>query len=132
MAKQGFEHTSKRRHKLRRLAKARKAAEALSKAAGAAPTDDQTKLECRCYEDSMAALELFEKVSHWPLHNPRLCLGPVSRLPLGYRVFEARDCHINNCIEKFKMFEVFPKEKSRCIGLFCIVWAHTSHVLTVT
>jgi hypothetical protein len=62
MAEQGFEHAGKRRHKLRRLAKARKTSECLSKAADAAATSDRTKLECRCYQDSMTALELFEKV----------------------------------------------------------------------
>jgi hypothetical protein len=61
MEKDGFVHTCKRRHMLRRFTKASKTAGALAEAA-AATGDARTAAEARVYADLAAALELFEKV----------------------------------------------------------------------
>lgn len=66
MAKAGEEHAGKRRHMLRRFAKARRYATDLQAAADAA-ADVRTRLEACAYCDYISALELFEKVRQVPI-----------------------------------------------------------------
>ena len=61
MEKAGFVHTNKRRHKLRRFAKAARAAHTLFDAATTAG-DKRTAATAAIYADQATALELFEKV----------------------------------------------------------------------
>jgi Ribonuclease G/E len=61
MDKAGAIHTAKRRHMLRRFAKARKYADALAEGA-AARGNARCAAEARLYRDAAEALELWEKV----------------------------------------------------------------------
>jgi RNA-binding signal recognition particle 68 len=60
MERDGFVHTARRRHALRRFSKAAAHAVALA-AAAAGAADDRAAAEAAAYADEMRATELFEK-----------------------------------------------------------------------
>ena len=76
LSKAGEEHAGKRRHMLRRFAKARRYAADLQAAADAA-ADARTRLEACAYSDYVCALELFEKARCSP-RNQGLLRGQTT------------------------------------------------------